>query len=105
MVAETKQLLPEETLEQFRQRAAAYDRENRFFQEDFDELVAVGYLKSPIPTEFGGSGLRLSEVCRAQQRLAYYAPATAIAVNMHLYWMGVAADLYRAGDKSCQWMQ
>ena len=104
MVAETKQLLPEEMLERFRQRAAAYDRENRFFQEDFDELVSVGYLKSPIPTEFGGSGLFLGEVCHAQQRLAYYAPATAIAVNMHLYWMGVAADLYRAGDKSCQWM-
>ena len=32
MVAETKQLLPEEMLERFRQRAAAYDRENRFFQ-------------------------------------------------------------------------
>jgi alkylation response protein AidB-like acyl-CoA dehydrogenase len=87
MIAETKQLLPEEMLERFRQRAATYDRENRFFQEDFDELVAAGYMKGPIPTEFGGLGLRLGDVCRAQRRVAYYAPATAIAVNMHLYWL------------------
>src|SRR5262245_66675862 len=97
MVTETKQLLPEEMLKRFMQRAAAYDRENRFFQEDFDELVAAGYMKSPVPTEFGGLGLRVGDVCRAQQRLAYYAPATAIAVNMHLYWMGV-----EIGRASCR---
>ena len=33
-----------------------------------------------------------------QRRLAYVAPATAVAINMHLYWTGMAADLYRAGD-------
>lgn len=104
MVAATKQLLSTEMLERFRQRAAAYDRENRFFQEDFDELVACGYLKMPIPKELGGAGLTLADVCREQRRLANYAPATAIAVNMHLYWLGLAADLYRGGDKSCQWM-
>ena len=93
----TKQFLPNEMLEKFRQRAATYDRENRFFQEDFDDLVASGYLKLPIPEELGGSGMALADVCREQRRLAYYAPATAIAVNMHLYWLGVAADLYRGG--------
>jgi alkylation response protein AidB-like acyl-CoA dehydrogenase len=36
--------------------------------------------------------------------LAYYAPATALAVNMHLYWVGVAADLWRRGDTSLEWM-
>jgi len=49
MVAETKHLLPVEMLERFKQRAAAYDRENRFFQEDFDELVSVGYLRALSP--------------------------------------------------------
>jgi alkylation response protein AidB-like acyl-CoA dehydrogenase len=99
-----KPFLPDELLEKFRKRAAIYDKENRFFKEDFDDLVAAGYLKSPIPVELGGSGMSLADVCREQRRLAYYAPATAIAVNMHLYWMGVAADLYRGGDKSCQWI-
>src|SRR5882762_9965234 len=86
------------------ERAAMYDRENRFFQEDFDELRAAGYLLLPIPAELGGRGMTLPEVCRQQRRLAYHAPATALGLNMHLYWLGVAADLWGAGDKSLEWM-
>jgi alkylation response protein AidB-like acyl-CoA dehydrogenase len=41
---------------------------------------------------------------REQRRLGYYAHATALAMNMHLYWVGVAADLWRAGDRSLEWM-
>jgi alkylation response protein AidB-like acyl-CoA dehydrogenase len=57
-----------------------------------------------VPQELGGLGRSLAEVCREQRRLAYYAAPTALAVNMHLYWTGVAADLYRAGDKSLEWL-
>jgi hypothetical protein len=48
-----------------------------------------------ITRELGGTGLTLAEVCREQRSLAYHAPATALGVNMHLYWVGVAADLWR----------
>jgi alkylation response protein AidB-like acyl-CoA dehydrogenase len=99
-----EQVLTEEKLARFASRAAAYDRENRFFQEDFDELRAAKYLQLPLPTEFGGPGLTLAEVCRQQRRLAYHAPATALAVNMHLYWVGIAADLWRRGDHSLEWV-
>jgi alkylation response protein AidB-like acyl-CoA dehydrogenase len=85
-------------------RAAGYDRNNRFFQEDFDELRAAGYLLLSVPKAFGGFGLNLAEVCREQARLAYSAPATALALNMHLYWTGVAADVYRAGDHTLDWL-
>ena len=97
-------LLTDEMLARFDARAAGYDRENRFFDEDWDELRRSGYLLAAVPTEFGGSGLGLDEVARLQGRLAYYAPATAVAVNMHLYWTGVAADLLKTGDTSCRWM-
>ena len=97
-------VLSEEKLGRFAARAAAYDRENRFFQEDFDELRASKYLLLPVPLEFGGAGMTLAEVCREQRRLAYYAPATALAVNMHLYWVGIAADLWRRGDHSLEWI-
>jgi alkylation response protein AidB-like acyl-CoA dehydrogenase len=97
-------VLSEEKLARFAARAAAYDRENRFFQEDFDELRAAKYLLLPVPVEFGGAGMTLAEVCREQRRLAYYAPATALAVNMHLYWVGIAADLWRRGDHSLEWI-
>ncbi len=86
------------------ERAAGYDRENRFFTEDFEELRAAGYLKLAVPKELGGLGMSLAEVCREQRRLAYRAPATALATNMHLYWTGVAATLRAMGDKSLEWM-
>ena len=76
-----------------RQRAAGYDRDNRFCQEDFDELKAAGYLKMAVPKEFGGHGFTLAEVARETRRLAGYAPATALCINMHNYWVGDAADL------------
>jgi alkylation response protein AidB-like acyl-CoA dehydrogenase len=53
-----------------------------------------------VPAELGGHGYTLAQVCSEQRRLAYHAPATALAVNMHVYWTGVAADLWRGGDSS-----
>lgn len=93
-------LLTDEVLERIRSRAAGYDRDNGFFTEDFDELVALGYLKAMVPTEFGGLGFGLERTAREQVRLASAAPATALAVNMHLVWTGVAKVLHDRGDDS-----
>jgi len=99
-----KTVLADAMLAGFASRAASYDQDNSFFSEDFEELRDAGYLLLPVPSELGGPGLTLAEVCREQRRLAYYAPATALAVNMHLYWVGVAADLWRCGDTSLEWI-
>ena len=104
MVTAERHLLSEEMLERCLERAPLYDQENRFFQEDFDELRDAGYLLMAVPEDLGGRGMSLAEVCREQRRLAYYAHATALAVHMHLYWTGVAADLRRAGDDSLEWL-
>jgi alkylation response protein AidB-like acyl-CoA dehydrogenase len=96
--------LSDEIINRCGERASTYDRENRFFTEDFEELRAAGYLKMVIPKELGGQGMSLAEVCNEQRRLAYRAPSTALATNMHLYWTGVAADLRRMGDKSLEWL-
>jgi alkylation response protein AidB-like acyl-CoA dehydrogenase len=104
MIAEIGQVLPESLLGRCAERVATYDRENRFFHDDFDDLAKSGYLTINVPKQWGGAGLSLAEVCRVQRRLAYHAPATALGINMHLYWVGVAADLWRAGDKSLEWM-
>jgi alkylation response protein AidB-like acyl-CoA dehydrogenase len=97
-------VLSEEVLQHCAERAPIYDRENRFFSEDFEELRRAGYLTIAVPREFGGRGMNLAEVCEQQRKLAYRAPATALATNMHIYWTGVAADLWHAGDRSCEWI-
>ncbi len=87
------QVLTEDLLRRCGERAATYDRENRFFEEDFEELREAGYLLVAVPREFGGLGLSLAEVCQEQRRLAYHAAPTALAVNMHIAGTGIAADL------------
>ncbi|MGO1543055.1 MAG: acyl-CoA dehydrogenase family protein [Gulosibacter sp.] len=94
------ELLPEDLLQRIHDRAAGYDRENRFFHEDFAELQAQGYLKVFIPKEFGGPGLGMNEVSRLQQALAKASPATALGINMHLVWTGVARALFERDDHS-----
>ena len=104
MSATAQSKLSEALLEKCRERAPMYDRENRFCQEDFDDLKAAGYLRMAIPKELGGFGMTLAEVGRETRRLAEYAPATALCINMHNYWVGVAADVWRSGDKSLEWI-
>jgi alkylation response protein AidB-like acyl-CoA dehydrogenase len=100
MAVSTESILSEALLQRCRQRAAGYDRDNKFCQEDFDELKAAGYLKLTLPKEFGGLGYTLDQYTREARRLANHAPATALCLNMHHYWVGTAADSWRAGDKS-----
>ena len=96
--------LNEAMLARFTERAPQYDAENRFFTEDFEELRSSGYLLLAVPEELGGAGYSLAKVVREQRRLGYHAPSTALAVNMHLYWTGIAADLLRSGDSSLKWL-
>jgi alkylation response protein AidB-like acyl-CoA dehydrogenase len=100
----TEPVLSDQVLSSCASRTAQYDRENTFFHEDFEQLRESGYLTMAVPEEFGGKGYRLNQVCQEERRLAHRSPATALATNMHIYWTGVAADLYRMGDKSCQWI-
>jgi alkylation response protein AidB-like acyl-CoA dehydrogenase len=89
--------LPDDLLARFRERAAVHDRENTFPDDDLADLKAAGYLAILAPAELGGGGLGLGEASVLQQRLAGAAPATALAVNMHLVWTGVAKVLADRG--------
>ncbi|MGA7420777.1 MAG: acyl-CoA dehydrogenase family protein [Acidimicrobiales bacterium] len=100
----TPHLLTDEMLSRFDERNPVYDRENRFFDEDWNELKGSGYLLATVPSDMGGAGLGLDDYSKLVRRLAYVAPATALATNMHCYWGGVATDLLRAGDDSCRWV-
>ncbi|MGK5683944.1 acyl-CoA dehydrogenase family protein [Actinoplanes sp. URMC 104] len=102
--AEPSAFLSDDDYRRFHDRAAGYDRENRFFIEDFEELRAKGYLRAALPAGHGGGGLGITALSREQRRLAYWAPATALAVNMHLYWTGPAAELTTTGVQDLDWL-
>jgi alkylation response protein AidB-like acyl-CoA dehydrogenase len=91
-------------LERFRARAGELDRANAYFADDLAELRSIGYLAAAVPAEFGGWGLDLAELAASQRRLARFAPATALAMSMHSYWVGIAVEFERAGDTSLRWI-
>ncbi|GAB2704339.1 alkylation response protein AidB-like acyl-CoA dehydrogenase [Microbacterium marinum] len=97
--------LPDDLLARIRDRAASVDAENVFPEHDLAELQAAGYLSILVPAELGGAGLGLADAAALQQRLASAAPATALAVNMHLVWTGVAKVLADRGDDSLRFVQ
>ncbi|TFC04856.1 acyl-CoA dehydrogenase [Cryobacterium adonitolivorans] len=97
-------MLDDALLGRIRSRAAAHDAANTFPFDDVAELAAVGYLRALVPTRFGGMGLTLSRLAAEQARLAAHAPATALAVNMHLVWTGVAKAMHERGDTALEFV-
>ena len=53
----TEWVIPEDTLERFRERAVTHDRDNTFFADDLADLSELGYLRATLPVERGGLGL------------------------------------------------
>jgi hypothetical protein len=86
------------------QRAGRYRAEPGLLAEDLAQLTERGYLTIASPAAFGGMGLTLPQVACAQRRLAYHAPAAALAVNAHHAWVGAAAGVHAGGEASADWL-
>ncbi|WP_277246095.1 acyl-CoA dehydrogenase family protein [Micrococcus terreus] len=102
--ADLSTVLTPALLESFRERAFALDEQNAFPHQDLTDLAQVGYLGALAPREMGGLGWDLSDVVGGQRLLAQHAPATALAVNMHHVWNGVASILAAHGDDSLEFI-
>lgn len=99
------EFLPDDLLDRIRERAPIHDRENTFPERDLEELRDAGYLRILVPAERGGAGLGLEQAAVLQQRLATAAPATALAINMHLVWTGVAKVFSDRGVPGMEFVQ
>ncbi|WP_345752299.1 acyl-CoA dehydrogenase family protein [Microbacterium rhizophilus] len=105
MSVDPREILTDELVERIRSRAAAVDAGNAFPDEDLAELREAGYLRALVPADRGGLGLSLADVSLLQQRLAEAAPATALAINMHLVWTGVAKVMWDRGIDDLRFVQ
>ncbi len=87
--------IAQQLADEFRGRAAEYDRTGEFPAANYARMKEAGYLSAPVPAEVGGLGAGLLEMSRAQQALARGCASTALAVNMHLFQVGTTADAWR----------
>ena len=75
--------------------AVRADVEGRIDDETFRGIRESNYLRAPIPEEFKGLGASLLECCAAQRVLGAADPALAIALNMHMFSVGILATQNR----------
>jgi len=104
MAATRTAVLGEHLLARIAERAPLHDKANTFPHDDLSDLVAAGYLRAFVPERLGGLGLTLEQVAEEQVRLGAAAPATALAVNMHLVVTGIAAALAARGDDALEFV-
>src|SRR6266851_2231013 len=83
--------------EDFKTRVAQHDRENSFPVENVEAMKTSGYTNMTVPVELGGGGATPLDLVLAQEQLARGDGPTAIAINMHLFNVGVLADFWRLG--------
>jgi hypothetical protein len=77
-------------------RAAEVDLAGRFPKENYELLREIGYLRGPVPAGLGGLDATIVEAAEAQRTLGSACGSTALAVNMHLFQVGAAAEGWRA---------
>src|SRR5262249_25495608 len=82
--------------DEFRATAAELDESGAFPFANYQRMREAGYLRAGVPVELGGLGAGLLDIARAQQALARGDASTALAVNMHQFQVGFAADTWRS---------
>ncbi len=84
----------------FAATAEAHDRDGTFPVANYRALHDAGYLGRSIPRAFGGVGDAIAPLCRLQAILGQGDASTALAVAMHLLFLGRVGHAIIDGDTS-----
>ncbi len=80
-----------EQKESFQSFSKEVDEKSRFPKENVHALVDMGYTKLTLPKEYGGEGLRVTDMVMFQETIASFDSATGLAIGWH---QGVVGELY-----------
>jgi alkylation response protein AidB-like acyl-CoA dehydrogenase len=70
---------------QFAEREAEADENDRFVADHIVRLKSSGLVAAGVPTELGGGGASLSDLCAVLRILGRYSSSTALAFSMHTH--------------------
>ncbi|WP_203908779.1 acyl-CoA dehydrogenase family protein [Rhizocola hellebori] len=88
-------LLPPEAVAAVAAGAATADSEGRPCRDSLEVLRALGWPGLPVPVKLLGGGASLAQCCAAQRALGAADPALAIALNMHLFSVGLMVEHWK----------
>ena len=77
----------------FQRYSKEVDEQSRFPKENVEALVKLGYTKLTVPKEYGGEGLRVTDMVLLQETIASYDSSTALAIGWH---QSVVGELYES---------
>lgn len=79
----------------FAARAAEHDVNDSFVAENYAELKTRGFFAAGVPSELGGGGASLLELCAMLRQLAHYCSSSALALSMHTHQVAIPAWRWR----------
>ncbi len=81
----------QEIAEKIAPHCERHDSDDSFVEEGFAELTKTGFFKALVPSELGGGGAGVGEICDALRVLGATCGSTALAAAMHSHIVAVAA--------------
>lgn len=75
----------------FAGRVAAADDSDSFVAENFNELKEAGLVAAGVPTDFGGGGASITELCNMLREIGHHCSSTALAFAMHTHQVAIPA--------------
>lgn len=72
-------------------RAAEFDENDRFVEENYKLLKSAGLVEAAVPRELGGGGAEVAELAAMLRELARHCGSTALAFSMHTHQVAIPA--------------
>lgn len=75
----------------FAERAETADDNDAFVAENYRDLREAGLVEAGVPTDLGGGGAEIAELCAMIKELAHHCGSTALAFSMHTHQVAIPA--------------
>lgn len=75
----------------FAERAVAADEDDAFVADNYRDLKASGLVEAGVPSDLGGGGAEVAELCAMLRELAHHCGSTALAFSMHTHQVAIPA--------------
>ena len=79
----------------FAARAASFDDTDTFVAQNYATLKEEGLTAAAVPSEFGGAGAEVAELCDMLRTIAHGCGSTALALAMHTHQVAIPAWRWR----------
>lgn len=79
----------------FASRAATCDENDSFVAENYDTLKSAGLVEAAVPSDLGGRGAEVAELCDMLREIAHSCGSTALAFSMHTHQVAIPAWRWR----------